>query len=142
MNTQQENGNCCIQRLKIPFTNKLHLLIRSIGSFDYDKESEEFSKTLPKDAVPIDRKETAHTCILPWSTALQDLPPTEEAASSFACQLELLPPWEKNLFYECIFLQPEAQVWRELCNTQCFVASDGSATQGCGSFAWVLSNTM
>ena len=47
-------------------------------------------------------------------------------------------PWERNLLLDLQLIQHEDAIWEAL-SSQCFVATDGSAPQGKGSFAWTLS---
>ena len=110
---------------RTPFAFSIHQKIR----YDYDRASEEFCKMLPKDAVPIDRKETPHTWILPRRIATQDVPPDAEAPSTISELIETLPLWERMLFHECVLIQPESRVWEELKRKPCIVASDRSAPQ-------------
>ena len=110
--------------------------------YDYDKDSEEYTEVLPIDAVPIEIKETPHTWIRPSQIVPQDILPNEtEVINTVTDLLDTLHPWERMLLLETSFLQPEVDVWQQLCTGQCFAASDGSAPHGKGSFAWVLSDT-
>ena len=110
---------------------------------NYDKDSEEYTKELPLNAVPIKVKETPHTWIRPSLIVPQDILPREtDVINTVTDLVDTLHPWEPMLLLETSFLQPEADVWRQLCTGQCFAASDGSAPHGKGLFAWVLSNTM
>ena len=109
---------------------------------DYNKDSEEYTNELPLDAVPIEVKETPLTWIRPSLIVPQDILPREmDTINTVTDLVETLHPWERMLLLETGFLQPEADVWRQLCTGQCFAASDGSAPHGKGLFAWVLSDT-
>ena len=61
--------------------------------------------------------------------------------TSISQHLQSLPQWELQLLQHTELLVPEATIKRTLETTTCFMASDGSAPTGKGSFAWVLSNT-
>ena len=107
---------------------------------DFDKEPAEYTAHLPQDAVPIDPKETPYTWIFPRQITAQDLNPTHEDPTTMELLVDMRPPWERNLLLELRFIQNEAAVWEAL-SSQCFVATDGSAPHGKGSFAWTLSTS-
>ena len=121
---------------RTPFSYSIHHKLHH----DYDKDSEEFSETLPLDAVPIERKETPHTWRLPWTISTQDNPQETDTPQNLTDSIPTLQPWERMLLQEIVFLRPETHVWAELRTKQCFIASDGSAPPDRGSFAWILSN--
>ena len=58
---------------------------------------------------------------------------------NFQVAIEFLPPWEKHLFSEIVFIQNKEAVWKAICNNQCYATSDGSAPKEQGSFAWINS---
>ena len=60
---------------------------------DFDKTTKEFSDTLPHDAVPIERKETPHTWVLPWSISTQDTTLEDESPSTVTERIDLLHSW-------------------------------------------------
>ena len=70
----------------------------------------------------------------------QDVLPDPKTYDDVKTNVEILPPWEQSLLQELVLINLEAQIWESLCNTQCFVATDGSAPQQKGSFMWILSN--
>ena len=72
--------------------------------------------------------------------ASQDVEPEPDHPTNFAASTTLLPPWERHLLQEVVFIQTEMDVWGALSTSQCFAASDGLAPKDRGSFAWVLSN--
>jgi hypothetical protein len=57
-----------------------------------------------------------------------------------------MQPWETHLLVDVEFLCSEQHVWEILQHKSCIIASDGSAPkggsapEGKGSFAWVISN--
>ena len=107
---------------------------------DYGKDTDEYVDTLPKDAVPIDAKETPHTWIQPRSIVPQDCVSETDDIETVTSLVGTLPPWERYLLLNIMFRENEEDVWRKLCSQQCWAASDGSAPQDRGSFAWVLSD--
>ena len=110
-------------------------------NYNYDKDTEEFQQDLPQDAVPIELKETPHTWIKPRHIMPQDLTPEPDNPESLAILLGALPPRERLLFQDIVFIKKEDEIWAALCKGTCFAASDGLAPKDRGAFAWVLSNT-
>ena len=52
-----------------------------------------------------------------------------------------LPPWERMLLQDLVFLMPEDDTRTFMCHAQRFGASDGSAPTERGSFSWIISNS-
>ena len=57
--------------------------------------------------------------------------------------VDLLPsmdPWEWQLLFDVELFCEEQELWEALTTQICTIATDGSAQDGKGSFAWVISN--
>ena len=107
--------------------------------YDYDGSPSATVTNLPATAVPCDFSTTQHTIRVDRYEARQ-LAPAQPTSHSIQDLIQQLEPWEVHLLSGLEFLTSEQDVWQALASTACIFASDGSAPQGKGSFAWILSD--
>ena len=67
------------------------------------------------------------------------IPEVATQHTSITSLIPTLDDWEQHLLKDLELLTSEADIWNCLTHRQCFLVSDGSAPDGKGSFAWVLS---
>jgi hypothetical protein len=116
---------------------------RLYHDFDKDANQEVIDPAIPHTAIPVDVTDRPHT----W-TLIQDR--ATSVVMSIASEplefdslwglLEMAKWWEWKLLEEVDMLYPEAEIWRKLATQRCHIATDGSAPDGKGSFAWVISD--
>ena len=61
---------------------------------DYDKDTVEFCNELPKDAVPIEYRETTHTWTQPSVVTPQDIPIGNKSQDNLQAHIKTMPIWE------------------------------------------------
>ena len=71
------------------------------------------------DAIPAELTPKEYRGKLKAWDETTSMPPTMD--------MHLLPIWERLLLQELIFIKPETDIWKALCESQCWVESDGSA---------------
>ena len=82
-----------------------------------------------------------HTYRLQWGWQKSSTPQeqVDNIMESFFDLLPTMDPWEWQLLFDVEFLCEEEALWEALTTQSCTIASDGSASNGNGSFAWVIS---
>ena len=109
---------------------------------DFDKNATMFDPEIPDTAVPaMVESQSATWTLLQWSP--HQLPLVHAPTTTFyASRQHSLPSWENFLLEHLEFLISEAEIWDTLCTQSCHLASDGSAPEEKGSFAWIISDNL
>ena len=53
----------------------------------------------------------------------------------------ILDQWEQHLLFDLDLQLDEKEIWTVMTTEKCYIATDGSAPEGKGSFGWVISDT-
>ena len=109
-------------------------------TYDYDKESFQSANSLLPTAVPVFAIIQPLTISVSPNTLIPFEQPPTQATTSFSLYLAQAELWEQQLFVSMDFIQPENKVWSTISQESCLCASNGSAPQIQGAFAWVFSN--
>ena len=108
-------------------------------TYDFDRDVLDTHTSIPATAVPVYSTLRPQTISASTLVSQPALPQSLANASNFETFLADAAIWEKNLFQNLQFLQPEQQVWWHLTATSCTCVSDGSAPHRKGSFGWIIS---
>jgi len=112
---------------------------------DFDKEPDQdiINPRIPAHAVPVDTLERPYT----WSIMRRRTQHTnvcqtaEVTANTVLEQTTQLAAWDRLLLQHLeVSDRTEDAIWHALTTTTCYLATDGSAPDGKGSFAWVISD--
>jgi hypothetical protein len=112
---------------------------------DYDKDANQtiIEPSIPDHAIPVDVVDRKYTFSIRWGY-WQSVAPMraneEQAVDSILDILPTLDQWECQLLFDLELCCNEMEIWQALVSQQCFIATDGSAPEGKGSFGWVLSD--
>jgi len=111
---------------------------------DYDKDPDQdiINPVIPAHAVPVDTVERQYTWSIKRGWKQHTLVDTCEnpVATTVSEKVNTLDVWERQLLEHLDVTDPtENSIWFALTNTPCYIATDGSAPTGKGSFAWVIS---
>ena len=93
-------------------------------------------------AVPVNVSVYDHTYRLQWGWQQSGAPLGQEDSpiESFVDLLPSMEPWEWQLLFDVELACDEQEMWEALTTQTCTIATDGSAQDGKGSFAWVISD--
>ena len=110
---------------------------------DYDRTPAHAIETpvISRRAVPVNVIKYDHTFRIQWGWQQSGAPQDQVVApmESFYDLLPTMEPWEWQLLFDVEIHGTEQDLWKELTHEACVIASDGSASDGKGSFAWVIS---
>jgi hypothetical protein len=112
--------------------------------FDKDPAQDIIDPIIPSHAVPVDVITRQHTRSirtrrLGWRTLAANNPP-QEVPESVIGLLPTMDRWEASLLRDLEWHVSEDEVWEKLTRATCQFATDGSAPEGKGSFAWIISD--
>lgn len=115
-------------------------------SVNYDKEPDQdiINPIIPVHAVPVDTLERQYTLSIKkgWEQHIREVPYDEDRCNTVSERAIRLATWEKLLLQHLVVTDStEDTIWQALTNTTCYIATDGSAPAGKGSYAWVISNS-
>ena len=107
-------------------------------TYDYDKEAAGTTDILPVSAVPIFAIARPLTISVSPNLSMPMETLQSQAPNTFATYLAQAAQWEQTLFVSLEFMQSEQTVWETITQKSCMCASDGSAPNQQGAFAWVI----
>ena len=115
-------------------------------SIDYDKEPDQdiIHPRIPLHAVPVDTLERQYTWSIMrgWKDHTRDYPSETPRVNTVVELATRLATWERLLLHHLEVTDiTEDTTWHALTTTTCYIATDGSAPSGKGSFAWVISDS-
>ena len=115
-------------------------------TLDYDKDPNQdiIHPVISPYAVPVDVVERPYTWSVRrgWMQSGAPIAPVEEvAAESYLDLMPTMQPWEWQLLWDIDMDCLEEDLWTALTTQVCYIATDGSAPNGKGSFAWVISDS-
>jgi hypothetical protein len=116
---------------------------RMVHDFDKDEESAiPHDQPLPPEVYPVAVIDRPNAWTVPFTNLYMkpSVPPPLPPPESFFDLLPEMEPWETHLLVDVEFLCGEQHVWETLQHKSCIIASDGSAPEEKGSFAWVISD--
>ena len=115
-------------------------------SVNYDKEPDQdiINPIIPVHAVPVDTLERQCTLSIKrgWKQHIRKYSFDEDRSNTVSERATRLATWEKLLLQHLVVTdRTEDTIWQALTNTTCYIATDGSAPAGKGSYAWVISDS-
>ena len=134
------------------FTSEKLLFLTPLGytqhsklRVDYDKEPDHdtINPMIPPQAVPVETTERPYTwsIVNGWKPHSAVYASLDNTATTVRAIVPTLNTWEKLLLQNLEVSDPtEETIWHALTTTTCYIATDGSAPYGKGSFAWVISD--
>ena len=115
---------------------------RTRSDCDRTPEQAVIDPVIPRWAVPVTVITYDNTYRLQWGWQQSRAPqqPIDELFDSFYDLLPTMDPWERQLLFDLEIMCDERALWEALTTQVCTIASDRSASDGKGSFAWVISD--
>ena len=113
-------------------------------TYDFDKEPNQaiINPEIPRDAVPVDVND--HGTVWTVRRGYSQSAEPEQAQTDPVSIYDLFPildQWEQHLLFDLDLQMDEKEIWTVMTTEKCYIATDGSAPEGKGSFGWVISDT-
>jgi hypothetical protein len=113
---------------------------------DFDKEPDQniIEPNIPPTAIPVDavNLQMTYTVKRGYHQSCAPSNQEEDPLESVFDHLPRLDPWEMQLLFNMELHCDEAELWSALTTQDCYIATDGSAPDGKGSFAWLISDSI
>jgi hypothetical protein len=111
--------------------------------YDNDPDPDTINPEIPQHAVPVDILDKTYiwSIIKGWKPHSTTYSSEGMGATTVVTQVPHLETWEKMLLQHLqVHDKTEETIWHKLTTSKCYIATDGSAPSGKGSFAWVISD--